>query len=329
MRITTKDIARICCVSRGTVDRALHNRPGINPETKKQIIEKAKELGYRPNMVARSLVKGQTMSIGVVVFDLYNRFFAQLLNSIEQRARERGYFTYVTLTQKDPQVEKECLSNLVERNVDGIILFSVCKGKKYEEFLRSLNKPIITVGNIISHQWPFVGINYRQGIKDAVESIARKGYERIIYVSTPLNKKKIINMYALEERCAGYLEACNNMDISQNALVIQQRDYLSMLDKVLYKDGVKTAVLCSGDIYALEILLHLKGKGIRVPGEIGLMGFDDIDILKYVTPAISTVSYSIDAIGCYAVDYLIRSIKREEIPMCTYLEHRVVIRDSL
>ena len=329
MQITTKDIARICGVSRGTVDRALHNRPGINPETKEKILKIAKELGYRPNMVARSLVKGQTMSIGVVVFDLYNRFFAQLLNSIEQRAQEQGYFTYVTLTNKDPQIERECLSNLVERNVDGIILFSVCKGKKYEEFLRSLKKPIITVGNIISSQWPFVGINYRKGIKDAVESIVRRGYERVIYVSTPLDKKKVVNMYALEERCAGYLEACGDFNISHNAMVIQQKNYLSELDKVLFKNKERTAILCSGDIYALEILLHLKRKSIKVPEDVGLMGFDDIDILKYVTPAVSTVSYSIEAIGCYAVDYLIRSIKHEEIPMCTYLDHQVVIRDSI
>ncbi len=329
MRITTKDIARICGVSRGTVDRALHNRPGINPETRDRIIKKAKELGYRPNMVARSLVKGQTMSIGVVVFDLYNRFFAQLLNSMEQRAREQGYFTYVTLTEKNPEVEKKCLSNLVERNVDGIILFSVCKGEKYEEFLRNLNKPVITVGNIISHQWPFVGINYRQGIKDAVEDIVNKGYEKIIYVSTPLTQRKGINMHALEERCAGYLEACNEMNIYHNALVIQQKDYLNVLDEVLFKDNLKTAILCSGDIYALEILLHLKERGIKVPEQVGLMGFDDIDILKYVTPAISTVSYSIDAIGSYAVDYLIRNIKQDEVPICTYLDHYVVIRDSL
>lgn len=128
MRITTEDIARICGVSRGTVDRALNNRPGISPKTKEKVLKVAKELGYRPNMIACSLAKGHTMSIGVVVFDLNNEFFAQLLNSIEIRARELGYFTYLVLTQKDPKVEKECLSHLVDRNVDGIILFSINKG---------------------------------------------------------------------------------------------------------------------------------------------------------------------------------------------------------
>jgi LacI family transcriptional regulator len=328
MTINTKHLAKICGVSRGTVDRALHDRPGINPETKERILNAARELGYIPNAVARSLVTGQTMSIGVVVFDLYNRFFAQFLNSVEQRAREHGYITYVTLTEKAPEIERQCLINLTERNVDGIILFSVCKGQEYEEFLRSLHKPIITFGNVISKNWPFVGINDRKGIYDAVKNICKKGYERILYISYPLDKSDHINMYALEERLAGFNEACKDMGIDGKSFNVRNLDLDRIVQEVI-TNGPKPAILCSSDIYALDILKYFRENRIKVPQEAGLMGFDDIDTLQYVTPSISTVSYHVEGIGKCAVDYLIHSIKQENVPKRTYLEHTVIIRDSL
>jgi LacI family transcriptional regulator len=133
MSVTTGEIAKICGVSRGTVDRALHGRPGISPETRKKIIETAQKLGYRTNFVARSLVKGETKTLGVVAFDLYNRFFAQMVNAIEFRARELGYFIYLTLTNKDAEIEKKCIEHLVDRRVDGMLLCSVNNSYDYDK----------------------------------------------------------------------------------------------------------------------------------------------------------------------------------------------------
>lgn len=329
MAVTTKDIARICGVSRGTVDRALNNRPNISPTTKERILKVAQELGYRPNMIARSLVKGRTMSLGVVVFDLYNQFFAQLVNALEQRARKHGYFTFVTFTGKNQMVEKECLIHLADRNVDGIIIFSVNKGEEFEEFLQSLNKPIITIGNVISEKWPFVGIDDRQGVKDAVKCIVKRGYKEIIYVCPPLRNRENTNMYALEERLSGYLEACQELGLGDKTNIIQQNDYCDALDQLLMQTKEKVAVLCSSDIYALEILMHLKKKNIRVPKDVGLMGFDNIDTLKYIITPLSTVAYPVETIANYAVDYLIRIIEGEKVPIRTYMAHTIIIRDSL
>ena len=107
MGVTIKDIASICGVSTGTVDRALNNRSGNNVKTKMKIMQIAEELNYRPHHTARSLAKGKTMTIGVVLFDLYNRSFAQMLNAIEFKAMELGYFVDIVLTDKDPKKEKE------------------------------------------------------------------------------------------------------------------------------------------------------------------------------------------------------------------------------
>lgn len=164
MSITSKEIAEKCGVSRGTVDRALNNRSGVNEATKLKILETARELGYRPHFLARSLVKGKTMSIGAVIFDINNQLFPQLIHAVESRAREAGYFLNLTLTSKNPDIERDCLLHLADRKVDGIILLSVNAGPSFEQFIKKLNIPVVTFGNRISDTVPYVWIDDRKAV---------------------------------------------------------------------------------------------------------------------------------------------------------------------
>ncbi|WP_199619969.1 LacI family DNA-binding transcriptional regulator [Paenibacillus alkalitolerans] len=133
MGVTLKDIANICGVSPGTVDRALNNRPGISTKTKKKILKVAVELNYQPDHRARSLARGKTMTIGVILFDLHNRSFAQMANAIEAKSRELGYFVDLALSDKDPDKEKKLIGRMINRKVDGLILFSVNFGESFDE----------------------------------------------------------------------------------------------------------------------------------------------------------------------------------------------------
>ena len=134
MSITTKDLARMCGVSRTTVHRALSDTGRINPQTRELILKTAKENDYRPDLLARGLVKGQTFYIGVVVLDVNNRYFSQLLSAIETEARKQGYFINITLHEKNKIMEREQLTRLVDYHMDGIILSSVNKGVEYRDF---------------------------------------------------------------------------------------------------------------------------------------------------------------------------------------------------
>ena len=129
MGITTKEIAKICGVSRTTVHRALNNTGRISEKTKRMILETAEKNGYRPDLLATGLAKGKTYYIGVVVMDVNNRYFSQMLSALEIEARERGYFINITLHQNDKEIEKEQLCKLADYHVDGIILSSVNKGE--------------------------------------------------------------------------------------------------------------------------------------------------------------------------------------------------------
>ncbi|MDQ0257366.1 LacI family transcriptional regulator [Evansella vedderi] len=329
MPVKIKDIARICGVSAGTVDRAINNRPGINENTKKRILKVAKELNYRPNYTAQSLVKGKTSTLGVILFDLHNRSFAQLMNAIELKARENGYFVYITLTDKDPNNEKQCIEYLVERNVDGIILFSVNRGNEFEDYLKSFDIPIITVFNKISENWDYVGIRERQAMKDAVTHLVNKGYERFIYVSPPLMYMGKTNIYTQEERLYGFIEGLKSFNIQEEPIIIKEKNYIDILKEWNFQSEYKTAVVCSCDLYALEVLQLLKEKGVNVPGNVGVMGFDNIDVLKYVTPRLTTVEYPIEQIGSDAVESLISKIEHDHFLNIPLLDYKIILGESI
>ncbi len=322
MGITIKEIADLCGVSTGTVDRALNNRTGISDKTKARILSIAEQMNYKPDYVAQSLARGRTMTIGVVLFDLYNRLFAQLLNAIESEARQRGYFVDVVLTDKQPETELSCLNHLVNRKVDGIILFSVNQGQDFQDYLTSLALPIVTICNRITGDWPYIGINDREAMKDATRHVLSKGYQQIVFVCPPLAYRGIRNIHTQEERLQGCLEALEPRKAEIELTIIQDRDYIQSIAALPLERG-RTAIMCTCDVHALEVLHYLQViRGLQVPEDIGVMGFDDIDVLKYVKPKLATVEYNVEAMGKLAVDSLLRHMNEaqphEQEPLVAY-----------
>ncbi|UQZ86107.1 Catabolite control protein A [Paenibacillus konkukensis] len=330
MGVTIKEIAVICGVSPGTVDRALNDRPGISEKTKAKIIEVARQLNYQPDYMARSLAKGRTMTIGVVLFDLYNRSFAQLMNSIEAECRRQGYFVDLVLTNKDPDNEKKCIEHLLHRKVDGIIIFAINYGEAFDHYLKSLNVPVVTVCNRVSGDWSYIGIDDRKAMKEAVQYICGKGYERFVYVCPPLSYRGKTNIFTQEERFAGCLEGLKECGIHEPPVIVTDKDYVGAIGRMSFGDGEpRTAIVCSCDIYALEVMNHLKGRGLRIPEDVGLMGFDNIDVLKYVTPALTTVEYDVEQFGLQAVRCAVEQIEQGSAAPVPLLPYRIIAGASI
>jgi len=328
MSITSKDIARICGVSRGTVDRALNNKPRINPKTKEKILRVARELNYRPDLVARSLAKGETMSIGVVVFDIRNRYFAQLVNAIETEAKKYGYLLNITLQGKDPEMELRLIDNLVARRVDGLIICPVNKGDAFEKYLKNLTIPLIVIGNMVSHDIPFIGIDEYRASRDAVKLISSKKYKNIVFVCPPLKDREKENIYSHEERLKGFIDELKERKGIRYE-VVDSWDYLNEVDRLLSRSDEKTALYCSGDTFALEIMKHLRKRNVEIPNQVGIMGFDGIDILDYITPRLATIYNPVETIGIKAVENLIRLIKGESIEKQLFIEYKVMEGESV
>ena len=302
MSVTTKDLARICGVSLGTIDRALRNRPGIKPETRAMILDKVREYGYKPNIVARNLKTRRTAEVGLVVHDLDNEFFSEFVNAVQEIAWQRDFYLQVAVSRRDGGRERTALEHMAGRNVDGILLFPASRGEQFDQFLRGLGRPVVTVANKVSAAWPFVGLTDRPVQRDATREVIRRGYTRLYFVG-PLCVSPGLNLYEIEERYAGFMEAIAGQQGVHGHLV-GGTDYVEELRRVDLA-AEKTAIVCCSDIFALEILNDLRARGLAVPRDVGLMGFDSIDALRYVQPRLSTIEYPVRRMSEVAFSLLI------------------------
>jgi LacI family transcriptional regulator len=303
MPVTIKDLARLCGVSVGTVDRALRNRQGISAATRERILASAREHGYKPNIVARNLKTRRTWEIGLIVHDLENEFFTELVNAVQETAWKKGYFIQIAVSRRQPERERSALEHMAGRNVDGILLFPTSADPGFDGFLRGLDRRIVTIANRVSPAWPFVGLSDRSIMREATRAIAARGYTRLVFVG-PLDAFDApINLYEIEERYGGFTQAIAGLPGVEGSL-LSRTDYLEQVRRMDLR-AARTAVICASDIFALEIMTDLRSRGIAVPGAVGLMGFDSIDALRFISPRLSTVEYPIQRMGEIAFSLLV------------------------
>jgi LacI family transcriptional regulator len=316
MSSTIKDIARRCGVSEGTVDRALNNRPGISDKTKEAVMKVAKELDYKPNHMARCLAMGSTKTIGVVATSISSEFQSALVEEIEHQATDYGYFISLILSRDDLNKELEGIKYMAERKVDGLIIFPIGHGLEYENELKKLNVPIVTIYNRISCDFTHVDVDCRLIMREAVKRISEKGYRRIIYMDLGINrlKEKGINIFSLDQRRMGYSEGLALT--GTEGIVFERYEKEKLIDllneyKVSREQRRKTAVLCPCDIIAIKVLNLCRCNEIAVPEDVGIMGFDNIDMIDNISPRINTVDCGARNLGSTAFSILMKKIKNE------------------
>lgn len=330
MAITVNQIAEKCGVSRTTVLRALNGGGSVAQETKDNILRVAQENNYRPNLLARSLHHGRTMSLGVVTINIENMYFVQSVNTINKEADKRGYFTNIVVCDESLESEKKLIQGLAERQMEGILINPINKGKDFEEFLLSLHTPIVCIGNHVSDKITTVQVNEMIATMDAVELIASKGYQRVVFICPPLEDKENQNIYVHEERTKGF-KAAMALHAGIEMEIIGKKEFFSDLERICKEnDKYKTAILCSGDSYALSVMQWGTDNGLSIPSDFGLMGFDDINILQYISPKLTTVSTNLEGVASTAVVELIQQIDATEyVPKSIYLNHKILDRDTL
>lgn len=329
MSVTVNEIAEKCGVSRTTVLRALNNQSRVSDATRKRILETAKELGYRPNLLARSFNTGRTMMIGMVAINMDNMVFVESLSAINREAQHKGYSLNIALNGEDCQAEQRRIQEFADRRMEGILLSAISKGKAYEDFLKSLNTPIVCVGNYVCDSFSTVMIDEAQAARDAVKLILSKGYERIIFVCPPLAVQEERNVYSHVQRNIGFnAELDLHQDIDRHIIIGD--NYIEQLSVCLKTLDRRTAILCSGDIYALNIMRHFKDIKLKTPRDVGIMGFDNIGMLDFIVPRLTTVSTSIENVAAVAVDELIAHIADEKaIAKKIVLPHQILDMETL
>jgi len=328
MAVTTKDIARICGVSRATVSRALHNTGSIKPETKQKILEVVQELGYQPDLVARSLVKGSTMTIGVIIVDLKNQYFPLMIDAMEKRIKKENYLLNITLHENCKMTEKKLIQTLTNHRVDGLILNPVNQSKEFELWLKSLQIPYVILGHSIFNDSKTVGVDEEEAGRAAARYILHKGYKNIVFVVPPLKDADGLPNYGHVQRKTGFEEAAGQAGCQYT--VIEGDDYLKqVIDYMKTVGEEKPAFLCSGDYYAEQVMTNMYKNGYRAAYDYGIMGYDCIEIFQNILPSLTTVDNHVEEMGYQAADMLIKLIRGEDTPSRIQIPIQIVEGQTL
>jgi LacI family transcriptional regulator len=309
LRVTIKDIAKKADVSANTVSRALNDRGEISEETKQKVLRIAKELGYIPNSLARGLVSRRTKTIGVTVGDNRNPYFAGIVKAIEDAARERGYNIILCNTDEDYDKEKEIIRLLREKMVDGLLITPVDrKGEDIRE-LRRINFPFVLISRYIDGlKTDYVVNDNVTGAYLAVKCLIEKGHRRIGHIAGPSP------ISAGTDRFKGYEKALDESGIEYDeSLVIWNNvkieDGQRSMEELLKMDDRPTAAFTFSDYVALGALRAIHDAKLKIPDDIALVGYDDVEFSPFLEVPLTTVHQPRVRIGEMATEILIDKIE--------------------
>ena len=325
MEISIKDIARSAGVSPSTVSRALSDHPRISDETKEHIHRLAKEMGYTPSLLARSLVTRDTATIGMVITLTADPFLTHLVTSIEEVAQERGYSVFMGSSYLDPDRELEVVSAFHGRRASGIIVVGSQIDTGYLKLRDRFSLPIVLTN---CRTYPYsVSTDNVTGARRATEHLVQLGHRRVAYIA---NRRSCRSNF---DRLASYQQVLAAHRIPVDGDLIVESDGTlrggNIAAQILLSQGQPpTAVFCFNDMTAIGVLSGLQQAEIRVPEEMSVVGFDDVELAMYCYPSLTTVRQPTDVMGQRLIHMLLALIQGQEGVEPEVLPAELVIRES-
>lgn len=337
---TLKDVARETGLTVTTVSRVLNNRGYISEETREKVYAAMKKLNYRPNEVARSLSKKSTNTIGVIVPHIRHPYFSELISNLENEASKRGYKMILCNSQEKENKEREYLEMCTSNRVAGIVLCSA--GVAVEEFQGS-NIPLITIERYMENGTASVECDNRQGGKLAAEHLIACGCKNLLHISGVYE-----TAMPADNRALGFIEVCekagvSHREVATNTYQYNNLEYHDFLEEVLKENydvdntvendencGKKRidGIFASSDLIAAQVLQVCSKLGIRVPEDIKLVGFDDVNISSLTTPRITTIHQPIKEIAELTLELLINAQDGKTVAKRSLLPVSLVKRES-
>lgn len=334
-KVTIKDIARLANVSHMTVSRALNNKTRIKRETKERIISIARQLNYRPNLLARSLIEKRTKTLGLVITNIENPFYNELAHSIESTARSMGYNIIFCCSHSDISIEKHHIEILRSKGVDGIIFTSAHIEDPNIIGLAEEGFPIVlvnrrTYSKVVKEKIDYVGVDNIYGGFIAVEHLVRIGHRKIGIIGGSKESsvgherveggRRALRAYGIEERGEYFLEG----DFLKDTGYEGAKNFINMRDP-------PTAIFATNDYMALGALNAIIEEGLRVPKDIALIGFNNIEFTSFKGIELTTVGQKKYEMGFLAVNLLVENIekkKRNLFPREILLKPELIIRKT-
>ncbi len=329
-RATLADVARAAKVSLMTASRAINGKPGVSEDVRQAILTLARELDYHPNQVARGLATSQTMSVGLVVPDNTNPFFAQIARGVEDTAYSQNYNIFLLNTAEDPAREKAALDSLWQKGVDGLIS---CSSRLPTETLeREISRfpAVVLVNRELSSPLEHtitININDQRGARLAVQYFVELGRKRIAYLDGPASS------HSAKRRLQGYHAALEEAEIKFDSAMVESctpdtEGGRTGIAALLARKPEVNAVYAFNDLVAIGAIQVIDESGIKVPEDIAVIGVDDTPLATMVRPQITTLHVNLRHIGRLAMRSLLDTIDGNSASTAIQIEPQIVKRGS-
>ena len=324
---TLKDVARETGLTVSTVSRVLNNRGYISKEAREKVYEAMKKLNYQPNEVARSLSKQTTNTIGVILPHIDHPYFSRLLSSLETAAYLNEYKLMVFNSNDRDDKEVRYLEMCRGIRVAGIIL---CSGTVDVGRFEDLGVPLVTIERFLESGTAAIECDNRQGGRMVAKHLAQKGCRTVVYLSGE-NAEPM----PADERALGFTEICRqegltclDLEEEKTDALYASLDYHEYVEKILDDHPEIDGIFASSDVIAAQVIQICRKKGIQIPDQIKLVGFDDSLISMLTSPAITTIRQPIPEMASLAVQTILRASNKEMVPSRTILPVSLVERET-
>jgi len=307
-RMDIRNVAASAKVSIATVSRTINQVPSVDPKLAARVWKAIEELDYFPNSQARALVSGRSRLFGLIVSDITNPFFPELIQSFEQVAVEKGYEILIGSTNYDPKRVELCIRRMLERKVDGVAIMTFGVEEALLDQLASRDIPMVFVDVGSTHPRSSVlSIDYQRGIRQAVQHLAVLGHRKIGFISGPLK------LHSAQARKDSFLTALHEIGIKPHPAWIMEGDHMleggqDAMKKLLASGDRPSALICSNDMTAIGVLHALHGEGLQAPKDLSVIGFDNIHIGEYMLPPLTSIQMSCMDLARGAVNALVEHL---------------------
>jgi LacI family transcriptional regulator len=306
-----REIAKRAKVSTATVSRTINRIPTVKPLLARRVWKVVDELGYFPSMQARALVSGRSRIFGLIVSEITNPFFPEIVHVFEETALRHNYEVLLTSTVHDTERMKIAVRRMLEHRVEGVAVMTFGMEDSLLDDLKLRKVPLVFVD--VGPQRPHVSnirIEYLLGIRQAVQHLAALRHERIGFITGPLKLKS-----ALARRDA-FLQSMKEIGMSVDPQLVVEGDHTleggaKAFEKMLALSSRPTAILCSNDMTAMGVMRKSYAEGIVIPRDLSVIGFDNIRISQYMLPPLTTIEMSQTEIARIAFQALLEDVQRE------------------
>ena len=328
--VTIKDVARAAGVSVGTASQALRESPAVREETRRRVRAVAARLRYQPSALARGLVTRRTHTVGLLISDISNPFFIRAVRAIEDSAQENGYNVILCNTDEDPAKETQYLRVLIEKRVDGIILATTAGSLQAVRDVRWRRIPLV----LFDRELPRVAtdtvkVDSVLGGRLATDHLLSLGHRRIAIIHGPVVRS------TGAERLQGYLSALREAGVRPDPALIREGNFKADSGRVLAHHLLElspppTALFCTNNLMTVGALQTLGERGVRIPQDLSLVGYDDMEWWTLTHPPLTTVGQPVYELGREAMRLVLAQIQTpgRRRPQRVILKPELILRDS-